>query len=286
MSGRAPTRNPSVTNAQQLASQAQAARAGSQQAAQDAYNAAKESEESEVAPYDYIKYYTSRTRTAWVLTTTRRQYMANQESDEEGDFEYGNSYQEFSSDQQWDDENAPLIFNVNPNSYQMDNPFRQNVVDTKGGPVIHTFRDPKRGYTNFGFATMNIEMSSGSMMPWAKYSTGRNNRRQGWTMPPSIGNFYRFLEIVQEDTVYERDRETLPNYQIIKMSTLLFPKLTLYGYFIQNANWSEQAENPTEVQNWQVQFKIYKTSPALTIDQIRQLYAKWEEDYNKMYVQP
>ena len=160
MPSRAPTRNPSVTNAQQLASQAQAARAGSQQAAQAAYNASEAASSASKA-YDYIKYYTSRTRTAWVLTTTRRQYMANQESDEEGEFEYGNSYQDYSPDHQWDDENAPLIFNVNPNSYQMDNPFRQNVVDTKGGPVIHTFRDPKRGYTNFGFATMNIEMSSG-----------------------------------------------------------------------------------------------------------------------------
>lgn len=279
-----PDRGPS--RAEQLSSQAQAARnAGLAQQQVAAARVAGEMQEQingiDSEGYTYDLYDNKRVRTAWVLTTTRRRYLASQESE---DYREGNSYQEYSPDHKWTDDTAPLIFNVNPNSYQLDNPFRQNVVDTKGGPVVHTYRDPNRGYTNFGFATMNIEMSSGSLMPRARYRLKQNNQQQAWTMPPSVGNFYRFLEIVQEDTVYERDGEILPNYQIIKMSTLLFPRLTLYGFFIQNANWSEQAENPTEVQNWQVQFKIYKTTPSITIDQLRQLYSKWEQDYNDMHV--
>ena len=273
-----------LSRAEQLSSQAQAARnaglaqqqvAAARVAGEMQENVRQQNEGNEAYTYDL--YDNKIVRTAWVLTTARRQYLASQESD----YEYGNSYQD---NNDWNDDTAPLIFNVNPNSYQLDNPFRQNVVDTKGGPVIHTYRDPNRGYTNFGFATMNIEMSSGSLMPRAKFKLKQHNQEQSWTMPPSVGNFYRFLEIVQEDTVYQRENQILPNYQIIKMSTLLFPRLTLYGYFIQNANWSEQAENPTEVQNWQVQFKIYKTTPAITIDELRQLYSKWEQDYNDIYV--
>ena len=255
-------------------------------ASRSAYDAyATKMNEIEGSTNSYEDYYNKRTRTAWVLTTVRRRHNYQYAQLNHSGSKTPEDVSAYDSSHEWSDKNAPLIFNVNPNSYQMDNPFRQQVVEAKGGPVIHTFRDPNRGYTNFGFATMNIEMSSGSLMPWATFKGEQAVTGQKFKMPPSVGNFYRFLEIVQEDTVYDNEGTIMPNYQIIRMSTLLFPRLTLYGFFIQNSNWSEQAEQPTEVQNWQVQFKVYKSTPSLTINQIQNLYANWETDYNNQYVQ-
>lgn len=283
------SQSPEIVSAEQLASQQQAAVSGAateaeRRAAESFANAMDTAKSADLARQLYA-YENTRNRTAWILTTARREYNKNNNGYPYSNDVEGNEKSETNAVNNWTDKNASLVFNVNPTSYQMDNPFRQQVVDTKGGPIIHTFRDPARGYTNFGFATMNIEMSSGSMMPRAQLIGAKAlSGSQHWNMPPAVGNFYRWLEIVQEDTVYEdNEGNILPNYQIIKMSTLLFPRLTMYGYFITNANWSEQAENPAEIQNWQTAFKIYKTSPSLTIDQISQLYSKWEEEYNKQH---
>ena len=201
-------------------------------------------------------------RTAWTITTERRRKMRAANPS--------------------DDRYAPLVFRVNPASYQFDNPFRQNVAQAKGGPVVHTFRDVHHNYSNLGYPTINIEMSSGSLMPRATVFGKEAAESQHWNMSPNVANFYRWLEIIQEDTVYNASTtgtpDIQPNYQIINMQTLLFPNITLYGYFVQNANWSEQAENPAEVQNWQVQFLIHKTFPTLKGANLQQLYHAYDAE--------
>lgn len=215
---------------------------------------------------DYNFLYTGNVyRNAWSITTKKRQ----------------NKYAKTR-----DSKYAPLYFNVNPASYQFDNPFRQNVVQAKGGPVVHTFRDPKRDQSNLGFPTINIEMSSGSLMPRATAFGEEAKTDQYWISSPNVSNFYKWLEIIQEDTVYQDGDNILPNYQIIEMSTVLFPHITLKGYFTQNANWSENAENPNEIQNWQVQFLIYDTIPTLKGQDLSALYNGYEKWFNELQLAP
>lgn len=247
-------------SAEQISSQQQAA--ANSQAAAEAYRLSLQRQESLQQAHDNaieadinLRYTGNVHRTAWRLTTTRRQLMNIE----------------------------PLVFNVNPASYQFDNPFRQTVVQAKGGPVVHTFRDPHNNQTNLGYPTINIEMSSGSLMPRpSSYQEIKEGEVKHWTPSPNVSNFYKWLEIVQEDYVYQDEQGNIqPNYQIIEMSTLLFPRIILEGYFVTNANWSEQAENPAEVQNWQTQFLIYNTTPTLKNQDLSGLFNHYEEEFNK-----
>lgn len=196
------------------------------------------------------------TRIPWKLTTAQR--VAN-----------GDSY--------------ALAFNVNPSSYQIENQFRQQIVQAKGGPVIHTFRDPNRGNTNLGFATINMEMSSGSIYPIYK-PTSFGNAYEDWkpsfqgTIPKGVVTFYKFLEFIQGDMLYtDFSGDTQVNYQILTINTLLFPHLVLYGFFITDNNYGETADNPTEITSWNSKFQIYKSEPSLTLEGIQGLEQEWKQ---------
>lgn len=265
-------------SAEQISSQQQAAASAraaveaariSQEMQQSMQQATQNAEENKDRSAINFLYTGDVRRKGWLLTTEKRKYKLK-----------NNLYTE-----QDKESVEPLVFNVNPASYQFDNPFRQNVVQAKGGPVVHTFRDPKHNNTNLGYPTINIEMSSGSLMPRPNsYKDIKEKNVKYWKPSPNVGNFYKWLEIVQEDTVYQVGDDILPNYQIIEMSTLLFPHITLKGFFVQNANWSENAENPAEIQNWQTQFLIYETYPSLKGQNLSSLYAdyeKWYNDYDK-----
>ncbi len=201
----------------------------------------------EISDYTYGR---STTRRPWTLTTVEME--ANSEK--------------------------PLEFYINPGSYTLENPLRQQIVQAKGGPVIHTFRDSRRGNTNLGFSTMRVSMQSGSIMPVPRFGgTKANTNVQYVTIPKGLDIFYKWLNIIQQDTLWYNPitESTEENYQILTINTLIFPFLRLYGFFTENANFGENSDNPTEIQSWEGNFLIYKSTPALTLDQVSDLAGHW-----------
>lgn len=203
---------------------------------------------SEQKDRELIEGYDSRdiTRTPWTLTT-----------------------EEFKSRGE-----EPLQFYINPSSYSLENPLRQQIVQAKGGPVVHTFRDPRRGNTNMGFASMNMDLQSGSLLPVPVYKSVDN---QEYKMPGSLDVFYEWLKIIQQDQLWlnPETNEYEENYQILTINTLIFPHLVMYGFFVENANFGESSESPSEIQTWTGKFLIYKTTPPLTLDAISSLASSW-----------
>jgi len=239
------SRDPSTIAEQEAAiaatsaqAQQQAEQSSSAQAAEQAYAAAtdKASDLNTSSPL-----YERPSRSSWTLTTEEDRSKSN----------------------------AVLEFYVNPNQYTYDIPFRQVVAQAKGGPVIHTFRDNNadlgRNNTNLGFGTLTIEFNSGSILPRPTFVGGKANPNRHTSIPYGLLNYTKYLELIQQDTVYRTDKdEIVPNYAILTINTLMFPFLELFGFFVENHSHQEQAEDPTQIQSWSGKMQIYKTNPSLT----------------------
>jgi len=217
----------------------------SNEAIQEAYNSAKSKSKDDI---DANLYGRPSNRRAWTLTTSSRK--ANNES--------------------------PMKFYVNPGQYTMDTPIRQSVVQAKGGPVVHNFRDPKRGNSNLGFTTMSIDFSSGSILPRPSADSSYAE------VPEGLLNWIEYLKIIQEDTVYRdtSDNTIKPNNAILTINTLMFPNLEIEGTFIENVSHSENSDDPTQIQSWSGKLLIRKTTPALTLDEINNLKNSWLQNIN------
>ena len=153
-------------------------------------------------------------------------------------------------------------FNCNPSQYTLDIPFRQSVAKAKGGLVVHTFRDIHRGNTNLDFGTIQITFESGSILPRKFPKKSSNSNKTGF--PKGLGNYYRFLDIIQQDRVFRNEsNEIEPNYIVLVINTLAFPHLVLYTYPLDKVGNGENVENISELSEWTGNFQIIKTEPTL-----------------------
>lgn len=151
-----------------------------------------------------------------------------------------------------------INFYCNPSHYAIDLPFRQSEAKAKGGPVLHTFRDVHRQNTNLDFGTINITFETGSILPRKYHKSSQTG------FPEGLGNYFKYLEIVQQDRVYRNDdNEIVPNYIVLEMNTLAFPNLTMYLYPLDKTGHTENADNPSELTEWVGNFKILKTEPSI-----------------------
>lgn len=151
-----------------------------------------------------------------------------------------------------------IEFYCNPNQYNLDLPFRQSVAKAKGGLVVHTFRDVHRNNTNLDFGTIQITFESGSILP-RKY---RNSDANGF--PQGLSNYYTYLDIVQQDRVYRNEQnEIKPNYIVIEMNTIAFPKLTIFAFPLDKVGNGENVDNVGELQEWTGNFQIVNTEPSI-----------------------
>ena len=152
-----------------------------------------------------------------------------------------------------------INFYCNPSQYTFDFPYRQTVAKAKGGMVVHTFRDIHRSNTNLDFGTIQITFESGSILP-RMYKDSPSERG----FPEGLGNYYKYLDIVQQDKVYRNSENVIEsNYVVIEMNTLAFPKLVLYVYPIDKVGNGENVDNVGELTEWTGNFQIFKTEPSI-----------------------
>lgn len=187
-----------------------------------------------------------------------------------------------------DPENPDAIrFSVNPSGYSFDLPFRQTVTQSRGGPIIHVFRDHSsdRGTTNMGFGSLSIDFQSGNILPVAnkKYSQYSSGSKEFVGVPMGLRNYYKYLDIVDQDNVYQdKDGNVFENYRILTIHTRVFPSLTLYGYFQDKVGVEEKADNPNEI-SWTGNFQIVKTTPHITgAGLARTLASAWKSEMDAM----
>lgn len=168
-----------------------------------------------------------------------------------------------------------IRFYCNPTQYTIDIPFRQTVAKAKGGVVLHTFRDIHRNNTNLDFGTIQITFESGSILPRI------NKDSDNIGFPEGLGNYYKYLEIVQQDRVYRNTEEVIePNYIVLEMNTLAFPKLVMYLFPLDKVGNGENVDSVGELTDWVGNFQIIKTEPSL-LDGNGGLFASFRSMYKE-----
>lgn len=153
-------------------------------------------------------------------------------------------------------DNSPyqyMEFWINPSECSWKIASRIIIQKTMGGAVHH--EAPL--YTRFDLPVLTIAFQSGNIKPDA-YG-------QELDIPPGLGNFYRFIHLVDEPNITTRSSE--PNYINILYSSTLFKGrgLWLSGFFDENGiNFADNADSPSMVTNWTANFVVFESNPPLT----------------------
>jgi len=80
-------------------------------------------------------------------------------------------------------------------------------------------------------------------------------------LPEGLCNFYEFMALVDEVKVLDDGRA---NLCYIQYNSLIFPSITLWGFFTPNGiSFSDKASNHAQVNDWTASFTVYKSSPEL-----------------------
>ena len=172
-------------------------------------------------------------------------------------------------------DNSPwqfMEFWVNPSECSWKVATRTTIDKIMGGAVHH--QAPL--YSRYDMPVLTISFQSGNIVPNA-YSDSNDSplvaaSKGNWVeIPPGIGNFYRFLHLVDEPNITTNTSE--PNYiNILYVSPLYKQKgLWLQGFFDESGiNWTDSADSPGMIMNWTANFIVFQSSPEL--NKLRQTF--------------
>jgi len=181
-----------------------------------------------------------------------------------------------------------IWFWVNPSECSWRVPLRTSIEQIQGGAIHHEWWSIGVGssqpVTKFDQPVINFTFQSGNIIPnhdmdvgdTAKFPGQRRDFRgpqgSGFTGPPpsgdasgrlipaGLGNFYDFMELLNQPNMVNGQ----PNYVIIEYISMMFPSLTLKGFFSQEGvQWSEQADSPLGIQSWGATFVVFESNPSL-----------------------
>jgi len=203
-----------------------------------------------------------------------------------------------------DDEKEPnfIMMSPNPKDITWTFPLRASLMRTMGGAVTQVWNDKNRNGSLLDEQVLAITMQSGSLLPkmtmqarireqgsaLAKRVTPdfpfkdkllnkikeKKSTKEDYTHPDGLKVFYQFLQLYNVRRMTE-DGE--PNYIRLIMSTVLFPKLTIKGFFIPEETLSvgESTDSPTSVE-WTIHLSITNISPNIGMGTFKQLLREWK----------
>lgn len=147
-----------------------------------------------------------------------------------------------------------IKFRVNPSDVSWSMAQRSQEMKTKAGTVLHVWNDNQRK-TYFDEPVLTINFQSGNILPTRSIASFRGD------IPEGLCNFYEFMALVDEVKVLDDGRA---NLCYIQYNSLIFPSITLWGFFTPNGiSFSDSAANHAQVNNWTASFTVYKSSPEL-----------------------
>lgn len=157
-------------------------------------------------------------------------------------------------------------FWVNPSECSWRVPLRTTMEQIPGGVIHHEWPAigiGKQAAQKFDQPVINFTFQSGNLIPG-----GDNERPDPFAfsdpakiIPPGLGNFYDFINILNQPDI---NPDGSPNFVVIEYVSMIFPSLTLYGFFSQEGvQWSDQADNPLSIPNWGASFVVFRSTPTL-----------------------
>jgi len=180
-----------------------------------------------------------------------------------------------------------IWFWVNPSECNWRTPLRTSVEQVQGGAIhqewgrMHENQFGTQGGERYKFdqTTISFSFQSGNIIPNGDLDSTRGkdiapkkNNVDGRTVPPppgkshreivppGIGNFYDFLALLNAPSTLANGQ---PNFVVIEYFSMLFPSMTLFGFFSQEGvSWSDRADTPLGF-TWTATFVLFKSFPAM-----------------------
>jgi len=147
-----------------------------------------------------------------------------------------------------------IKFRVNPSDVSWTLAQRSQEQKTKAGTVLHVWNDNQRK-TYYDEPVLTINFQSGNILP--RRSVLDFNGR----IPEGLDNFYEFMALVDEVKVLDNGD---PNLCYIQYNSLIFPSITLWGFWQpQGISFSDNSNTHAQVNNWTASFTVYKSTPEI-----------------------
>lgn len=184
--------------------------------------------------------------------------------------------------QEWLSADQPryIIASVNPSEVQWRLAQRAAAQKTRGGEIVHYWRDRFRN-TYYDEPQLTITFQSGNIMPIRQkppikqtVTTGsiealnvgvryvEDTSETTPQVPPGLQNFYEFIELVDTQKVLDSGDV---NYVYIMYNSRIFANMTLAGLFTpEGMSWTDAADNPNQVNSWTANFTVYDSFPRLS----------------------
>lgn len=159
-----------------------------------------------------------------------------------------------------------IVWYCNPSEASWKVGLRQATTKNAFSTVTHNWPNSVRG-TKFDEIRLSLTFQSGNLIPYnrasqvASQSGTSIDQVRLEEVPPGLVNFYDFLSIMNAPPLLPNG-ET--NHVIIKYHSNIFPSITLIGQFDPDGlSFSDNADNPTNINGWSASFIIYDTNPRL-----------------------
>ncbi len=157
----------------------------------------------------------------------------------------------------WIQENKALQLHAGPKDVSWTFPMRVSDVETKAG---HARFAQNRSLENgdeayFGFPTANFTFQSGNIMPIQTFQSEVQ-------LAHGLKDFYMFSELLnQPPLIPSGENEGAHNYTWIFYTSLVYPQITLKGYFSREGiSWTDDSGAPSSI-DWGASFKVHDMSP-------------------------
>ena len=147
---------------------------------------------------------------------------------------------------------------VNPSECQWHVGLRSAVQKTSGG-AVH-FQNYDKGVSQFDMPMLTISFQSGIIIPGGYFHI--NHIDPDITMPHGIGNFYDFLDLLDQPNQYQGK----PNYvNIFYVSPVHGAKgIWLRGFFTdEGTQWTDTADQPDTITYWTATFMVCTANQPL-----------------------
>jgi len=172
----------------------------------------------------------------------------------------------------WQAQGRFIMFWVNPSDISWSFKLRGVTSPNKGGTISYIWRDNRRGNTFYDEPRVTFTFQTGNCMPVQVFQGGfrRAEYLEGEDvtdtstirMPPGLFDLYDFLELMDEPMILS---DGSANYRYIYYNSVLFPNITLRGWFVPEQDFSitESKDSPTST-TWSHTFIVRDTVPRYT----------------------
>ena len=159
----------------------------------------------------------------------------------------------------------PIVFEVNPSEANFTFSLRETVQEVDKGKILHSWPDPDKEDDLMKEVSVNITFQSGNIL--SRYIASKKERLESPDTPginnkkiaKGILHYFRYLDLFKEDRIYKSS----DNFVLINFNSMLYPSLTLLGFFDPDPlQVAQSAQDPLQF-TWPATFTIHDSRPNL-----------------------